>query len=706
MTAIEWKFPQGHPPLHVRTMVDLFRHRAEANADDPAYTYLTDGEHAETWTFAELDQRAKAVAAALRKTAKPGDRALLLYPQGLEYIAAFVGCLYAGVYAVPAPAPDPTRLARTVPRLRTLADDAGVIAILTESMLTGAKEHLPEGMDQAAWIETDTLPAAPDTPLFEAVPEDVAYLQYTSGSTSNPRGVVMSHVGLVHQLKDFNEGWGHQPDDVMVTWLPTFHDMGLIYGLMVPAFYGFHAVVLSPMDFMRKPDRWLRAITRFGGTHGAAPNFAYGMCALKVTPEVLAKLDLSTWKVALNAAEPIRHETEATFMETFAPAGLRKGVMVHGYGMSEAICKVTYEWLFDGGHWLCIDGDAYRDDCVLEAEPGPQSFWVAGCGIPTSDTALRIVDPDTMESLAEGRVGEVWIGGGNVAEGYWNNEEATEHSFRAQLSDAPGRKWMRTGDLGFIDNGVLFISGRLKEMLIVRGQNHYPQDVEWTIQNAHAAFRPNCAAAFSIEGPNGGEELVLVAEIYPDKADDTVFYAARAAVAEHGLSLHSIHLIPPRTLPKTSSGKIQRRKSKAAFLADRFSPLASWTAKEREKVDGNALLATLADAPQLNRASIVLKHLRAVAGGLIGAEPDDLDSDSPLRDQGFDSVTAVELVEMVGSDTGLTFRTSTVFDKPSLQAFAEHVVERLYPPQAAPSGVAAMSDAEAEAALLAELEDL
>lgn len=717
-----------HPPATVQTMVDLLQYRAKEATNRPGFSFLERGEAVtQAWSYAELEGRSRAVAAELQGILDPGDRVLLMFPDGLDYLAALFGCMFAETLAVPAHPPDPARLARTVPRLQAIAEDAGITAVLTHSSLTDLREQLPESIRDAKWIQADTLDpkAASRWSAPRLGPESIAYLQYTSGSTAAPKGVMVSHGNLIHQLADFDQGYDHGPNSVTVTWLPPFHDLGLVYGFFLPLFVGSHSVSMPPLAFMQRPYRWLKTISDFRGTHAPAPNFAYDLCALKISEAEREELDLHSWRVALNGAEPIRKQTEERFFETFAPCGLSADTLSHAFGMSEATAKVSSEHIGMANVFLPLDPDAYEhNEARLLPSEDPRARWVAGCGVMTGDTTIAIADPDTLERRPDSHVGEVWIKGATVAKGYFNNPEATETTFRAQLAGDGDGPYLRTGDLGFLRDGHLFITGRLKDMIIIRGQNHYPQDIEWTIGTRHPSLRPNCAAAFSVEA-RGGERLVLVTEVYPDRLDspEAVFRALRQGIVDHGLQAYSLLLIPPRHLPKTSSGKIARRKSKQLFNSSGFKIIAQWTAElpsATEAPGTNALIEHLNTAPLRKHAAILTAHIRQMTAALLGLDVDDLDPEDPLRELGLDSITAVELTERVGRDAGLTLSTSTIFDYPTMTSLADYLVEAR---QAAESGATSkgaapgepspsdddldgLSEAELEAMLLKELKSL
>jgi len=726
--------PVEHPHVpNVDTMVELLRWRAQHQPDRVAFVHLRDGEDdADSLTYAGLDERARAVAAWLQaRGVKQGDRVLMMVEEGHAYLAALFGCMYAAALAVPVHPPDPRRPGRTLPRLRNIASDAGVGFVITHADVAAAVQdafgELPSLAD-AQWLHIEAL-GSDDADRWTdpgVGADDLAYLQYTSGSTALPKGVMISHRNLTHQLTDFDVGYDHTPDSVLVTWLPATHDLGLVYGRFMPLFIGFRCVYLSPMAFMQRPFRWLRALSVHGGTHSPAPNFGYELAVRRSLPEDLATLDLSSVQVLLNGAEPIREESELAFIDALVPYGLPRTAVTHAMGMSESTAKIVTEPVDRyPPRFVHVDSAAYEAHRVVQVPKGtPNARTVASCGRTVLDTVARIVDPETHEALPEGHVGELWVKGTTVAQGYFHNPEATESTFRARTTDGEG-PFMRTGDLAFEVEGEIYLSGRLKDVVIIRGQNHHPQDIEWTMATAHPALRPNCAAAFGIPGDEG-EELVLVTEVYPDRVNDPdeVFAAIRSAIGEHGLAARALSLLPPRGLPKTTSGKIQRTKAKAQYLDGSLPTVATWESHAPAKPTESAapatgsLLGALRDAPVRRRADVLVRHMQEEAAELLGLDADDVDEDRPLSELGIDSVTAVELVERVGKALGREIPGTLLFDYPTLEAISGFVIDELLGDKldavaAAPtassgaaSDVAAMSEEEAAAALLAELDEL
>ena len=556
------------------TLVELLRYRASSQPERIAYIFLRDGEIEEArLTYGELDQKARAIAAHLQSLEAKGERGLLLYPPGLDFISAFFGCLYAGVVAIPA---YPPRRNQNLWRLQAIIADSQARFTFTNAVLFPSLENQwakdPE-LGAMQWIVTDEI----DPHLRENWQEptleknSLAFLQYTSGSTGTPKGVMVSHHNLLINSADLDRGWGHDQDSVMVTWLPTFHDMGLIYGVIQPLYKGFLCYMMSPASFMERPLRWLQALSDKQATHSAAPNFAYDLCVRKIPPEKRATLDLSHWCMALNGAEPVRAEVLKKFAEAFQVSGFKATTLCPGYGLAEATLKVTAVSYDSPPYFYPVQANALEKNKIVGAtETDTNVQTLVGCGWTTIDTQIVIVNPETLKPCSPEIVGEIWVSGSTIAQGYWGKPQETQETFQAYLADTGAGPFLRTGDLGFIKDGELFVTGRLKEIILIRGRNNYPQDIELTVQNSHPALRPSCGAAFTVEN-KGEEKLVVVQEVertWLRKVDiDEVKRAIRKAVVqEYDLQVYAIALIRTGSLPKTSSGKIQRRGCRAKFL--------------------------------------------------------------------------------------------------------------------------------------------
>ena len=556
------------------TLVELLRYRASTQPERIAYIFLRNGETEEArLTYGELDQNARAIAAHLQSLEAKGERGLLLYPPGLDFISAFFGCLYAEVVAIPA---YPPRRNQNLFRLQAIIADSQARFTFTNAALFPTLENQwakDSELAEMQWVVTDEidhhLSANWQEPTLEK--NTLAFLQYTSGSTGTPKGVMVSHHNLLINSAFIDHVWGHDQDSVMVTWLPTFHDMGLIYGVIQPLYKGFLCYMMAPANFVERPLRWLQALSDKKATHSAAPNFAYDLCVRKIPPEKRATLDLSHWRMTLNGSEPVRAEVLKKFAEAFQVSGFKATALCPGYGLAEATLVVTAVSYDSPSYFYPVQANALEKNKIVGAtETDSNVQTLVGCGWTTIDTQIVIVNPETLKPCSPEIVGEIWVSGSTIAQGYWGKPQETQETFQAYLADTGAGPFLRTGDLGFIKDGELFVTGRLKEIILIRGRNNYPQDIEYTVQNSHPALRPSCGAAFTVE-VKGEEKLVVVQEVertWLRKVDiDEVKRAIRKAVVqEYDLQVYAIALIRTGSLPKTSSGKIQRRGCRAKFL--------------------------------------------------------------------------------------------------------------------------------------------
>lgn len=535
--------------------------------------FLSDGEDAEeSFSYRELDARARAIAVELQRFTRPGDRALLLYPPGLEYVAGFFGCLYAGVIAVPA---YPPRANQKAERIIAMCLDALPAAVLTLSAtldVSRGDEILGPLLDGVRIVATDTLRAGERADAWREpaiAPDEIAFLQYTSGSTAAPRGVRVSHANLYADSAFIKQKFGHSHDSHAVIWLPPYHDMGLIGGILNPIYCGFPVTLMAPVMFLQRPVRWLRAISRHRATTSGAPNFAYELCATRVTDEQKAELDLSTWDLAFNGAEPVRAETAQRFYEAFRGCGFKRESFYPCYGLAEATLMVSGGTKGRPFSTKVVDADELAAHRAVETDPSsPQARTLASSGDTGSTSVVTIVDPERGVAVPDGTIGEVYISGPIVARGYWNQPRSTEETFGARIAGSDALH-LRTGDLGFLDRGELYVTGRAKDMIILRGRNYYPQDLEASAEAAHIALRGAPAAAFGLD-VNGEEQLAIAQEV-PRAAIGTLdvaetVAAIREAVArEHAISVFAVALLRPGGILKTSSGKV-RRGATAALL--------------------------------------------------------------------------------------------------------------------------------------------
>ena len=570
------------------TLVSLLRERAQRLPNQIAYTFLPDGEtESGSLTYAQLDQLAQAIASHLQSIGKPGSRALVIYPytDGLEFIAAFFGCLYAGFVAVTNNPPHSAKdLAKIYHRLQS---SESVVILTTQGLLSHLKQQsrqYPEFeplFTQFPCIATDILPQSPASDWIEPqlTPDDLAFLQYTSGSTGTPKGVMVTHRHVMHNSALIYQGFEHSSQSRGVMWLPLFHDMGLIGGVIQPLYGGFPVTLMSPVSLIQKPINWLNAISRYQATTSGGPNFAYDLLCRQIQPEQLETLDLSHWEVAFSGAEPVRAHTIEQFSEIFAPCGFRREAFYPCYGMAETTLFITGGRRSEPPIIKYIEAKQLEENCVIEVTPEhPNSRPIVGCGQPNLGDEVIIVNPQTLTACSEAVVGEIWVKGSGIGLGYWNQPEETEQMFRGFLGEKG--PFLRTGDLGFLQDGELFITGRIKEMMILWGRNRYPQDLEQTAENSHPALRKGCGAAFSIE-VNEEECLVIAYEVersYLRSLNvEEIVTAIRQAIAEqHTVEVYGIVLLKTASLPKTSSGKIQRRTCRQQFLNGELAVVGEW----------------------------------------------------------------------------------------------------------------------------------
>lgn len=666
------------------TLVHALLSNAAVRPQALAYRFLESGDldgPIQTWSHGDLAHYAARTATLLRREGLSGQRVLLLYAPGMDFAGAFLGCCLAGAVAVPAYPPDPTRISVSLARLKGIADDAQVAAILTTEpllmMLPMAADEAPSLVALPAFA-TDTLPDGDPLDHFRPpAPDELAFLQYTSGSTGHPKGVMITHGHIVAQLATGARHTAGDANSHVVSWLPQYHDLGLMTGFLMQPFLGCSATVLSPVDFLKRPLRWLEAISRFGGTHAGGPDFGYALCAKKATPEQASALDLSSWHTAFNAAEPVRQETIDLFCSVFAPSRFAPRAFMPGYGLAEATMGVTWAPHDEVATRRVVDPEALSENRVAPQQ-GERQLTLFGHG-PADPFQVLIVDPESRREVPKEHIGEIWVRGPSVGLGYWNRPEETERTFRAFTEDGRG-PFLRTGDLGAMLEGQLYITGRRSDLIILRGRNYYPHDFEWTLEAAHPAVRPGCVAAFSIEA-DGEERLAVVCEAKvssPEEAEQVVAAIRARVAADHGVSAHLIALAGARAIPKTSSGKIQRRATKRALLDGTLELQSKWE-RPAEPITNEPSPAPTASAELVQ---FILQRVRNILGASMA-----VDAETPLSTLGLDSREAIGLVAELEQYTGRRLSPTVVYDHPSARALALHLSEATGAPQPQPTSV-------------------
>ncbi|MFO0946585.1 MAG: beta-ketoacyl synthase N-terminal-like domain-containing protein [Planctomycetota bacterium] len=700
----ESKTGRGMAEVYMRwqNFIDVLRDRTRWHGERTAFIFLADGEDDEqSLTFAELDARARAIAADLRRRVRSEDRALLVLPSSLDYVNAFFGCLYAGITAVTAHTPrlEGSLRERDLRRLQAIMDDARPAIVLTNSPIAEAAHRgFPEvpALSEIPWHAVDQVPdsLAERWKPSPVPPEQLAFLQYTSGSTNNPKGVMVSHANLLHNQIVMQRAYGHDETTRIVSWLPLFHDMGLIGQMLHAVYLGGMNVFMSPDAFVARPVRWLQAMSRFRGTSALAPNFGYDICVRKTSAAERATLDLSSWSVAGNASEPVRALTLRQFARTFSSSGFRKQAFFPSYGLAEATLIVT-AGPRAGAHWprvtRVLAADLDRNQFTPANESTAPTRLLASSGPPCLHQ-VEIVDPRTNLPAAPGVAGEIWIRGESVTQGYWQRPDETEATFHARLADGRNGDYLRTGDLGFLHRGHLYVAGRLKDLIILHGTNHYPQDIEGTLDACHPAVRPGCGAAFSVD-IDGEERLVIFQEVNDQAAEfdaPAVISSIRHAVAhEHSLIPYAVRLLPPRTIWKTTSGKIQRGRCRQDFLEATGLRVAEWTHGEDLEVsaphESPRALAPESAADSLQSRvtwnadieNVVLN----VAAKILGVDASALDAHQPLVEYGLDSAAAVSIADELDRVSGCEISPTLAYDFPSIRAMARRLAEILKPEQ-------------------------
>ncbi|MEH1798883.1 MAG: amino acid adenylation domain-containing protein [Nostoc sp.] len=667
------------------TVVEVLRLRSSTQPDRDAFTFLLDGETEQTTlTYQELDRRSRQIAAQLQALGLAGERALLLYPAGLDFLVAFFGCLYAGVVAVTA---YPPRNERNTPRIKAISIDAqAAIALTTTEILPIVRSLMSQKTDLESlqWLTTDNLAEGIEDAWQEpSIDRDtLAFLQYTSGSTGTPKGVMISHGNLLHNADTTYQFMEHSPESKFVTWLPMYHDMGLIGGILQPLYGGFPCIIMPPTSFLQRPYRWLQAISHYKGTTSGGPNFAYELCTQKITPEQKETLDLSSWSVAFNGAEPIRYDTLERFAAAFADCGFRKEAFYPCYGMAETTLMVSGVQKATSPIIKTVQKSALESNRVVASSVKDEDVYhFVSCGRVIPELEVAIANPETLSSCKPGEIGEIWVSGPSVGQGYWNRLQETAETFHAYLSDTGVGPFLRTGDLGFLQNSELFITGRAKDLIIIRGRNLYPQDIELTAERSHSSLHSGASAAFTAE-VNNEERLVIVQELkFRAKPNlEEVISAIRQAVTEeHEVQVYAVVLIKPGSIPKTSSGKIQRRATRTQFQNGELSVVVSNTLKisnivrEETRLQRSELLAlSPRECQQLLETYLIEQEARVLA-----IAPDDISPEEPLSALGLDSLKVFELKNRIEADLEVEISVADFFAGMSTRSLVTKILAQI-----------------------------
>lgn len=570
-------------PAAAETLGEILATRARSTPYRLAFTYSLDGvTGASTVTYGMLQARAQHTASLLLDVVPPGGRVLLLFEAGLEFAGALFGCFQAGVVGVSAMPPTPKRLHRAMPRLSAVAEDARVSAVLTTAAVRDEAGPLLAGQHAVRaipWIAIDEGPAAAGPGVATPDCSDLAFIQYTSGSTRTPRGVMLTHANLLANIEVLRRGMRLSAESRAFSWLPSSHDMGLITGILAPVYLGYPCAMMPPESMIKQPLRWLEGISRFRATVSGAPDFAYELAVRQTRPQQRESLDLSCWDVAFNGAEPVRGQTLRAFAEAFAPCGFRSASLYPCYGLAEATLMVTGPLRRREPTLLKVDARSLEHGIVRQHSQDARSVTLVGCGEPGEGHELKIVGSESGRECPPDRIGEIWVSGPSVASGYWRHEAATHEVFGTRIAGKDAPEFLRTGDLGFLHHGELFVVGRRKDVIIINGRNHHPHDIEFSAESAHPRLRAHCSAAFEIESGNGRPGAAMVLEINPAASEELpaiIQAVRRQVVRELELQLERVALVGPGTIAKTTSGKIQRQLCGQQLAEGKLDLIADW----------------------------------------------------------------------------------------------------------------------------------
>ncbi|XLS29490.1 non-ribosomal peptide synthase/polyketide synthase [Flavobacteriaceae bacterium M23B6Z8] len=663
------------------TIIDKLVRHSKTSPDKIVYRFLENGEDETcSFTYAELESKTSLIAANILQHTKKGERALLLYPSGLDFIAAFLACLRAGVIAVPAYPPSGKR---RLSRLEGIVKDCKANLILsTENIAAKGKNWFgqSEVLKDVSWLLTDTLEELYSSEIDKIQEQDIAFLQYTSGSTGDPKGVMVSHRNLYHNELLIRDAMNHDVDLVIVGWLPVYHDMGLIGNLLQPLFMGGTSVFMPPTAFIQKPLKWLQAITKFKATTAGAPNFAYDLCVSAIKKEDLDALDLSSWKVAYNGSEPIKHTTLEQFATYFKGCGFDAKSYMPCYGMAETTLFVSGLPFEDTLRFLTVEKDQFLTKKIVpidkESKVNENQLKLTSCGHIAKELEVLLVNPENLKECEPNEIGEIWISGDSVAKGYWMQEQKTKEIFHA-YNEGKG-PFLRTGDMGFIYKDDLYITGRLKEMFIINGANHYPQDIERTVQQADDSLQENACAVFSIE-KDGNEEIVVAQEIKRTslKEFDVQQVAGnicKKVLEQHQLPVAAIMFLSPGRLLKTSSGKIKRVATKKAYEANKMEGvLHTWNPDHKtEKQNENEYLDASISVKKLD-LNETEKWLMEILSNELQIEKNKINAHKSFAEMGITSLQGIRLSGFISDYVGREITPATLYSYSNIRGLATYL---------------------------------
>lgn len=657
------------------TYIEVIKNRTLHQPDHIVFRFLEDGiNETDSFTYKRLETRSKALGAELQKYGNKGDRVLLLFPPGLDYIASMFSCFYSGFIAVPA---YPPRRNRKIHRLNTIIQDSGSsICIISRQVFSDIERNFAdhENLRDIKWIiyEDVTDDLSGEFKETEILPDDIALLQYTSGSTGNPKGVMVTQLNLLYNSEYIRQSFEFDTALVGVNWLPIFHDMGLIGGILQVAYLGAVNIVIPPVAFLKNPFNWLKTMDKYGGNTGGAPNFGFEYCIDKISQEEKSNLKLKQVKTFFCGAEPIRKPTMENFHKEF---DIEARQLYPVYGMAETTLMISGGYQSAKPKYLSLDQDELSKGNAVEAEEGSDRILdMVGCGHTWMQTKVEIVDPETFNKQSENKIGEIWVSGPTITKGYWNKPEETEHTFNAYINGSNEGPFLRTGDLGFLREKELYITGRLKDLIIIRGVNHYPGDIEFMLQNSSPDFRKNGGAAFSVV-KSGEEKLVVVQELERtalrnDNHDDLISLIREIVSSEFELDVYAVCLIRTGSIPLTSSGKIQRRQTKYDFLNDDLTIVRQWSRDEDFESSETIEEDFVEPSEELIKEWLINWIIRNHQ-----FRRDEIDPNKNIMSYGVDSLSAVTLEQEISEKFGFQWHVSSFMLNPSINKLATEGME-------------------------------